>query len=352
MPPQTPDVPPKTTPLGLTAPPGRPAHTGTRCPAAAPSSPASAGLTGLEPVRFFTGTVGTLQGASRDHVRAGGRHPHPRSPGGRQGPDNSCLSNCTGPGWKQRIPQQGDMPPLPHCRLFSCSLETPPASPFTAPFCHRSPGWSVVLFFLFSPTATSLPQLFPPLPLGLSSMGKFPGRSGAEGRGRMEKERKGARLQQKADSRARQRGETGSLNTHPLEKKVSLEGGGLEAPLLMGPEWLFFGPFAVPHPSPATKRKSSLSLLIEMQEPPHPCSTPQAPAGKERGPAEPFAHGRLGTANVHLPPGPGVIAALQGGAPQGCSPSVPWGGEKKLHCTCSPPQLPSRSHTAGLTQRQ
>lgn len=73
------------------------------------------------------------------------------------------------------------------------------------------------------------------------------------------------------------------------KKKVSSEGGGLEGPLLMGPEWPFFGPFAVPHLSPATKRKSSLSLLIEMQEPPRPRSSPQAPMGKARGPEEPSA---------------------------------------------------------------
>ena len=217
-------------------------------------------------MRFFTGTVGTLQGARRDNVRASSRHPQPRSP---WGPDNSCLSNCIGPGWKQRIPQWGDKPR----RLFSRPLETPPASPFTDPFCHRSLGQSVV-FFLFSPTATSLPQLFPPHPLGLSSMGKFPGWSGAEGRGRMERQRKGARLRQKADDRARQRGETGSLNAHPLGKEVSLKGGGLEGPLLVRLEWLFFGPFTFPHPSPTTKSKSSLSLLIEMQKPPRPCSSP------------------------------------------------------------------------------
>lgn len=123
----------------------------------------------------------------------------------------------------------------------------------------------------------------------------------------------------------------------PSKKKVSLEGGGLEGPLLMGLEWLFFGPFAVPHPSPATKRKSSLSLLIEMQEPPHPCSSPQAPLGKARGPAEPSARRRLGTVKVHLPAGSGVIAPLQWRAPPACGPSVPWGDEKKSRCPCSPP---------------
>lgn len=77
------------------------------------------------------------------------------------------------------------------------------------------------------------------------------------------------------------------------------EGGGLEGPLLTGPEWLFFGPFAVPHPTPDSQRKSSLSLFIEMQEPPHPCSSPQAPAGKARGPAElTTLHGSLGTTEV------------------------------------------------------
>ena len=121
----------------------------------------------------------------------------------------------------------------------------------------------------------------------------------------------------------------------------------------MGPEWLFFGPFAVPHPFPATKRKSSLSLLIEMQEPPHPRSSPQAPAGKARGPAEPSAHGRLETTEVSLPPGSGVIAPLQRGAPRGGSPSVPWEGEKiKIALPLFSPPLPSRSRAVGLTQRQ
>lgn len=101
-------------------------------------------------MRFFTGTVGTLQGASRDHVRASDRHPLPCSPRGQWGLDNGCLSNYTGSGWKQRLPRRGNLPPLPHCCLLSHSLETLPVFPFMAPFCHHSLSLSVVYFPLFS----------------------------------------------------------------------------------------------------------------------------------------------------------------------------------------------------------
>lgn len=90
---------PKPTPLGLVCPP----TLGEAAPTAAPSSPASAGLTGLEPVRFFTGTVGTLRGVSRDHVR---RHPHPHM----------------GPGATPQLPEQlhrpwleTENPPMGQC---------------------------------------------------------------------------------------------------------------------------------------------------------------------------------------------------------------------------------------------
>lgn len=149
----------------------------------------------------------------------------------------------------------------------------------------------------------------------------------------MERERKGARLQQKADGRARQRGETSSLTAHPLKKKKCLWRVGVwRDPFSWGLNRFFFGSFAVPHPSPATKRKSSLSLLIEMQEPRHPHSSRQAPARKVRGPAEPSTHRRLGTAEVHLQPGSGGAAV---------APLCPREGEeKKIALPPFPPNYP------------
>lgn len=225
-------------------------------------------------------------------------------------------------------------PPPPFLSLF----RNPACASIHSPFLSLLPGpvcWFLTLFSYGHIAATALPPPTPPS-LGLSSMGKFP-RSGVEGRGRMERERKGARLRQKAHGRARQRREKGSLNAHPLEKNCLRKVGVWRDPFSWDLNGFSLGLLQSPtHPLPPRERAASASSLRCRI---HPIPA-QAPVWKARGPAEPSAHSRLGTTRS-----PTRL--------RGKSPSVPHTKNNlKAALTLFSPQLPSGSHVAGLTQRQ
>lgn len=331
---------PKSRPTGAVCPPvpGEPA------PAVAPSSPASAGLTGLEPVRFFTGTVGTLRGASRDHVRAGRRHPRPH---GAQGPHDSCLSNCTGPGWKQRIPRWGNVPLPAPPPPFLWRFRNPACISIHGPFLSQLPGPVCCFFSSFLLWPRHCHSSFPPLPLGLPSMGKFLGRSGAEGRGRTERERKGARLRQKADGRARQRGETGPLNVHPITKKCLWRVGVWRDPFSWGLNGFSSGLSQSPTQPLTPRERAAPASSLRCRSHPIPAPVPRHLRGR-RGAQQnlPPSTGGWGLPR-RLPPGSGVTDPGSGG----CSPSVPRGGGRVRAVPFSA-QAPCGWQAAGLTRRR
>lgn len=192
-----------------------------------------------------------------------------------------------------------------------------------APFCHSSPGQSVVSFPLFSYGHVTATALFP-LPLGLSSMGKFPGRSGAEGRGRMERERKGARLRQKADSRARQRGETGPLNVHPTTKKCFWRVGVWRDPFSRGLNGFSLGLSQSPT-QPLTPRERAVSACsLRCRSHPIPAPVPRHLRGRQGAQQNSLPSTGAWAPPRCLPPHSGVTDPCSGS----CSPSVPRAGGK------------------------
>lgn len=207
-------------------------------------------------MRFFTGTVGTLRGVSREHVM---RHPHPH---GAQRPHNSCLSNCTGPGWKQRIPRLGNAPLPAPSPPFLWRFRNPDCISIHGPFLSQLPGPVCCFFSSFLLRPRHCHSSFPP-PLGALFHGKVSRQVRSSGKGEDEEgERKGARLRQKADGRARQRGETGPLNVHPITKKCLWRVGVWRDPFSWGLNGFSLGLLQSPtQPLTPRERAASASSL-------------------------------------------------------------------------------------------
>lgn len=221
-----------------------------------------------------------LHGHSGDPARSQQR---PRQ-GQRQAPTSLQPPGPVGAG--QRLPEQlhrlwleTETPPtgqpaplaplLPFLSLFrnpACvSIHGPFLSPLPEPVCCL---FSSVLLRPLCRCRSS----FHPRPLRLSSMGKFPSTTGAQGRGRMERERKGARLQQKADGGARQRGETDSLNAHPFQKMCLRRVGVWRDPFSRGLNGFSSG--LSPSPTHALPPRERAASAYSLRCTSHPVPTP------------------------------------------------------------------------------
>lgn len=176
-------------------------------------------------------------------------------------------------------------PPPPFLSLF----RNPDCASIHSPFLSLLPGlvcWFLTLFSYGHIAARALS----PLPLGLSSMGKFP-RSGVEGRGRMERERKGGRLRQKAHGRARQSRETGSLNAHSLEKNCLRRVGVWRDPFSWVLNGFSLGLLQSPsHPLPPRERAAS-AYSLRCRSHPIPAPVPRHQCGRRGAQQSPLPTG-------------------------------------------------------------